>query len=227
MRGADLLFSIRPAARGKLRPDVLLQRCRRRRLRLRARRARRQPSDRVEPVRVGAIQHGRPGFDLRLEGQGHPEVGRTPHALAEKLRRRHANDRERGLVQQNGATDDGGVGIQPAMPVAVADDRHRSRCQPVVLVAQRATSGGAHAHRVEVVSGDEVRLRAMRRRAAIAAGMDEHRRFAAAYGSERFERQRLLPQVPIGVEREELPAAGRQIARRHPLADIVAEQHQP
>jgi hypothetical protein len=65
--------------------------------------------------------------EMRPGRQRNPEVRRDFRIEAGKVRGRHARDRERAIVEDNGLADDVGIGVEVPGPEPIAQQCHERR----------------------------------------------------------------------------------------------------
>ena len=127
------------------------------RLRLRHRHARLQPAEHVEPDAAPIEQPVEIRRRLPLHHRRDPDGGNFAPVDSVEAFRRHANNRHRMRVDENGAPDDVGPAAKVLLPVVVRqhDDRMRVRLAIIGLVQQPAELR-TNAENREVGAGDDL-----------------------------------------------------------------------
>jgi hypothetical protein len=128
-----------------------------RRLRLLARRPRREARHDVEPPRAARLEEVVLRHDGPLHGHRDEEVAGALEVRAREALRRDADHGERAPVDGHRAPDDARVGAEALAPQPVAEHDDRARHGRGVLVGdEEAPERGAHAEHREVVPRDEL-----------------------------------------------------------------------
>jgi hypothetical protein len=78
-------------------------------------------------------------------------------------RRRDADDGERTPREIDRAADDGGIGAEPPLPDAVAEDHTVGVARPLIVPRERPAEHHPPAEQLEVAGGHEQPLEVLRR----------------------------------------------------------------
>src|SRR6476469_5336873 len=97
-----------------------------------------EPAQQIKPINIASSQPGLALQDLRLEGQGQPEVRRRLNSLAEELTRRDPDDSETRAVQNHCLANDTIAPLKAALPKLVAENCRGECLNGIVLGAQYA-----------------------------------------------------------------------------------------
>jgi hypothetical protein len=125
-----------------------------------------RPADRL--IRLEADHHVQPRHGTAIEApvaaaherfgaERNRDVEHTADVGAEKVGTDHAHDRERHALDSDRSADDVGRTSEPALPEAIADNRHgtvRAAAAPIVRLGDRAPDECLDAKRVEVPAAD-------------------------------------------------------------------------
>ena len=168
-----------PELRAKLREDRLELLAHGRRLG-----AGRQARPDAEPVPLPLGKGARLGIHQRRQ----PHVGADAGLDSGECRRRHAHDLKLAAVNRHPPSDGAGIGAEPRLPVAVADDGDGMSTLCLVVLGGQEPAGGRHdAKQGKRIARDELDLWLVERGAAIgvvdrAPGLRAEKRDRVAIG---------------------------------------------
>ena len=183
-----------------------------------------QPAHHLDPPEIRGVEE-RPlqartrQRHLRLERHRHRDVRRLVDGLlhACELRREHADDGDRGVVDVHERAEDIRTAAKPRSPILVADDRRRRGRRAVVIRHDRAAQPGRHSERAVEVSGRQERRRDFR------LAVDDHVDIAdRRAGKEVRHRLVGLDELPVHRVRERgVDSAAEGVGRREAVDECV------